>query len=75
MPFDLLCYCIRLRFNFHGHSEEAFTPDQNLHPCLPFEVIEWNQDDWLRLIHSSATAALNKQSMLQVSDVETRSEN
>ena len=69
MQFYLLFCCIRLGFSFHGHSVEAFTPHQNLHMCIPFEVVEWSQDDMVRLIHSIAIVPLNKPNMLPVSDV------
>ena len=58
VPLDILCYCIGLNLIFHGHSEKALTPHQNLHLFLPFEVVEWSQDDMVILIHFFCNYAL-----------------
>ena len=67
---DILCYCIGINLSFHGDSEDTLNPHQNLHLCLPFEVVEWNQDDMVRLIYSSATVPLNRQNALPMNDVD-----
>ena len=42
--------------------------------CLPFEVVEWSQHDMVRLIHSSASASLNRQNVFPMSDVDPKKE-
>ena len=69
VPLNILCYYIRLSLSFHGQSVEAFNHHNNLHMCLPFEVVEWSQDDMVRLIYSSTTTPLNRKNALPMSDL------
>ena len=64
VPLDILCYYIGISLSFHGGSEEAFTPHQNLHMFLPIEVTEWGQDDMVRLIHFFRNYDLNRMNVL-----------
>ena len=58
VPLDLLFCYLGISLNFYGISEYSLTPHQNIHLCLPFEVVEWIQDDIMRLIHLFSNWAL-----------------
>ena len=58
VPLDILFFCIGLSLSYHGQFEESLSHDQNIHLCLPFEVVEWSQDDMVRLIHFFSNSAL-----------------
>ena len=60
VTLDLLSFYIGINLSFHDHSKEEFNPSQNIHLCLPLQVVEWSQDDMLRLIHFFNNCALNR---------------
>ena len=60
VTFDILSFYIRINLSFHIHSKEEFNPSQNIHLFLPLQVVEWSQDDMLRLIHFFSNCALNR---------------
>ena len=51
VTLDILSFYIGINLSFHDHSKEEFNPSQNIHLCLPLQVVEWSQDHIVRLMH------------------------